>query len=813
MAEIGSPQPQPNVGIKGNPQDLPVYKRSEHLVTPTSVPGFVSAFNQLATTPTALGQVATQVATSASNKLMDKWGYEQGSNPHGNLLPAITNADKRFEIAYSNQAQATLGLHANQLLLDGQSELEKAYKLTPDMVQAYTKNMAEGLDEILAQAPDTIKGQLHNEFSNTLLRSTSQINNKMVGQQKQAYKEQMSVYNQTQTKNIYETAMSGNAEAAKAQLDAQMGRNAQLKAAGIISATEEQNNNQTARQTFLTGVYSQQAIAAKADGKMDEYLASLTEKPSGVSFLDWQAVTHNVLGNVGQIEALERRDQTLNASQFDLAIVENRVTSDVIEELRAKQTPENFTRSMVKYVGHLNKIANSQKNTNDLAANWGSPIAQADATAKDQNQTFQMLSQAYQQRQVNSGKPQVSDIEAKTLVASNAGSSIPQFTAELNNMLISANPDLMIQASSAYRVLGQLKAPISTQAKAMLFGFDSQIQQGRTPEEAAAIVRENISPKSQDELIAQESIWNQYKKDNLVTFDDQVKHAKGLMNIPWRTEVPNQAALTIQVNKAFESNLKLLNGDVNAAKAMTEHNLEQSYGVTYVNGHKEYTYLPIENFMGVADGAAGIIQNDIAEQAVSQVEATKAAFDSGANDFYYRIPSRPTFEEAIKSKEEINKTLGGKSFGNLPEAEFIKAHERVDGLQKNVDAYTSSKPITVEKVWRGGHIETYELAIQASSNMGLGINSATPISGGYDISLRTPGGKLTPMIGVDNLSNGNIVYRPSLEKLRTQYFALQGLSNPSQQYEIQKDALIARKKFEEENGINRGINAYGRGFR
>ena len=813
MAEIGSPQPQPNVGIKGNPQDLPVFKRTESLVAPTSVPGFVSAFNQLATTPTALGQIATQAATSASNKLMDKWGYEQGSNPHGNLLPSITNADKRFEIAYSNQAQATLGLHANQLMLDGQAELEKAYKLTPEMVESYKMNMAQGLDEILSQAPDTIRGQLHNDFASSLMRSTAQINQKMVGQQKQAYKEQMSVYNQTQTKNIYETAMSGNAEGAKAQLEAQIGRNAQLKAAGIISATEEQNNNQTARQTFLTGVYSQKAIAAKEAGKMDEYLAGLTTKPSSVSFLDWQAVTHNVLGNVAQIEALERRDQTLNASQFDLAIVENRVTSDVIEELRAKQTPENFTRSMVKYVGHLNKIANSQKNTNDLAANWGSPIAQADATTKDQNQTFQMLSQAYQQRQVNSGKPQVSDIEAKTVVASNAGSSIPQFTDELNNMLISANPDLMIQASGAYRVLGQLKAPISTQAKAMLFGFDSQIQQGRTPEESAAIVRENISPKSNDELMAQESIWKQYKKENMASFDDEVKHAKKLMDIPWHAEVPNLPALTIQVNKAFESNLKLLNGDVNAAKAMTAHNLEQSYGVTYVNGHKEYTYLPIENFMGVADGAAGIIQNDIAEQTVRQVEATKSAFDNGTNDFYYRVADRPSFEEAIKSKEEITKTLGGKSLNSLPEAEFVKKNEEIYGLQKNVDAYTTGKPLTVEKVWRGGHIETYELAIQASSNMGLGINSATPISGGYDISLRTPGGKLMPMIGVDNLSHGQIVYRPNLDKLRTQYFAIQGFSNPAQEYENQKDILIARKKFEEENGINKGINALGRGFR
>src|SRR6266436_5989549 len=134
MAEIGLPQPQADVGVKGNPQSLATFKHTETQVAPTSVPGFVSAMNDLATTPTVLGKLASNLTTSSSNKLMDKWGYELGANPHGNLLPAITDADKRFQIAYTNQAQATLGLHANKLMLDGQSELEKAYKLTPDMV-------------------------------------------------------------------------------------------------------------------------------------------------------------------------------------------------------------------------------------------------------------------------------------------------------------------------------------------------------------------------------------------------------------------------------------------------------------------------------------------------------------------------------------------------------------------------------------------------------------------------------------------------------------------------------------------------------
>lgn len=817
MAEIGLPQPEERIGIRGNPESLPVFKSHEKLNATGSVPGFVSAFNDLATTPSALGQLFSNLATSSSNKLMDKWGYELGSNPKGNLLPSITEADKRFEMAYSNQAQATLGLHANKLMMDGQLELQKAYKLTPAMIESYTQNMATGLDQILSQAPDTVKPQLHNAFSSALLRTTDQINQKMVTQQKEAYKDQMALYSATVTKNIYESAMAGNFDEAKSLLDSQKTHNAQLRSTGIISASQEAAKNQTAWQTYLTGIYTQKALEAKQEGKDAEFLAGLNNKPEVVSYLDWQSVTKNVLGNLNQFEALQQRDQTLNAIEFDLAIVEDRVTKESIDELRSKQTPENFTKSMVKYVSHLNKIKNKDRSSNELAGKWESAIAHADASPKDVNNTFSKLTVAHQQRQVNLGKPAPSDIEAKTFIAQNAGAAIPQFVKELNNMLISAHPDLMIQASNAYKILGGLKAPISTQAKAMMFGFDSQIQQGRTPEDAAQIVKENVGPKNNDELMSQDSMWNQYKKDHLASFDDEISHAKKLMDIPWFTKVPNIAAYAQRVNKAFESNLRLLNGDIEAAKAMTTHNLEQSYGLTYANGVKEYTYLPIENFMfGTGSGGnkkvTGIIQNDAALQVIKQIESTKKAFDKGHNEFYYRLVDRPQFEEAMEAKKKIDAFLSKTTLGNLPESEYIEAHKHLDDLQKIVDEYTSNKPFEIEKVWRGNHVEKFELSIQASPSIGLGINSATPVSGAYDIRLRTPNGMLQPLIGVDNLFSGQLVYRPDFTKLKNQYFALYGLSG-AESDESEKGAFVARKKFQEEFGINQGINKYGEGFR
>jgi len=772
----------PNVGMRGNPQDLPTLKSSVGISTLSQTPDFVGAMNDLATTPTALGTLASKASVGASNAMMDSLGYELGKDPHGELLPSITDADKRFSDAYSNQAQATLGLQADKMMGDAQLELSKANQLTPEMIGSYTENMAKAAQQITSLAPSTVKGALENGIASSIQRTSLQLNQKMIGQQKERAKDQANLYAQNMTKDIYENAMSGNIDAAKSQYQDSVSINAKRRANGEISATQEAASNSANKQTLLTGYYASQALSAKKDGKMDEFLSGMANnKPDGITYLDWQAVGKNVLGVVSGQEALERRDQSLNAAQFDLAILENRVTADTIEELRQKQTPEQFARSMGKYVASQSKSTSQDEALEAL--NLGSAVSMADATSKTINAKFNQMTQDKIQSSINSGKGEISQIEAKTEIANGAAAPIPQFVSELNNMAISGNAALMMQASNAYRVLGGLKAPIDRTSQAMLFGFDSQIQQGRTPEEAASIMKENIGTKSNEQIEALDNQWKQFKSENLKTFDDQVRFAKKLMDIPWRADVPNLPALTLQANKAFESNLKLLGGDVEAAKAMTSHNLEQSYGTTYTNGRKEYTYLPIEKFMGIEDGSAsGIIQNEMVQQVIPQLEATKKAFDEGRNDFYYRVQDRPSFESAMAARQEMAQLNSKTSKGNLPEADYVKFNEKMNSLQSVINQYKENKPVKIEKVWATGTVEEFEMNIQASPSMGLGVNSATPIAGAYDISIRTKGGRLGPIIGVDNLTSGNIVMRPDLNKLRAQYFAINGLLGSQDEY-------------------------------
>ncbi len=805
MADFNSPESTPNVGIRGNPQSVkPIGREATQIAASTSMPNFVGAFSSLAATPTAIGQIGSQALTAVSNYTMDRLGYKLGTNPSGDVLPPITEADKHFVQSYSNQAYATLSLQGEKLMSAGQLELAKANRLSPSLINSYTGNMAKGFENLLNNAPSTIRPQLENQLQTNLVRSTTNLQSKLITQQKQDYKDQMTALNAQTNKDIYENAMSGNSKEAQVGLDTQIARNKQLREQGIISRVQEEQSNQTARQTFFTGVYSQQAIAAKDAGKLEAYLSNLAEnKPKDISYLEWSTVTRNVLGNIGQIESLEKRDQSLIESQFSLAILENKVTDDVLSEVKEKLSPQNYTQAMINYYKSVNGRNKNQQQVNNLILEWGSAIAHAAYTSKTVNDAFTYLSSGYNQKLRNSGKPEVSEIEAKIAVMLSSGAPVQRFTTEISNMITSGNPALMEQASNAYQVLGYLKVPLSAANQRLLSSYNSQIEQGRTPLEAAQIAVYNNAPQNEDRRKAIEFQWSNYVKDHKLTdFNKAESHARDLLDIPWFTDVPDLASIVQKTNSDFESNYKLMGGDYNGARNLTVQNKKLTYGLTFVNGKKQFSYMPIEKFMGVEDdSAAGIIQNNIAPQLSKQLEGTKKAFDEGPNDYYYRIEPRPSYDEAIAAKQEIDKIMSVRDYG----VHYWERQEQLKMLNQTVSDYTASKPLNIEKVWRSApghkeHIEKYQISLRANDSLGLGLDPNQPIAGAYDIVLRTENGREMPIIGVDNLFNGNAVFRPDLNKLQQEYFTLSG------SHDIQGDIAKAKKEFtEKRKGIARRL--------
>ena len=185
------------------------------LAITTQPQNYVNAMTQLASSSTLLGNLGVKMAQNASQTYQQLRGIEAGKEPSGNLLPPITDADAAFVKGYSAQAEQTLGLQAQQLLQKGQLELSKNYQLSNSSIQSYSKNMQQGLQQIIEQAPYTIKSNLANQYTAKLEQNVFSLNNQLISQQKRQEKQNSDLYLANQAKNITDLALSGRENANK----------------------------------------------------------------------------------------------------------------------------------------------------------------------------------------------------------------------------------------------------------------------------------------------------------------------------------------------------------------------------------------------------------------------------------------------------------------------------------------------------------------------------------------------------------------------------------------------------------------------
>ena len=196
-------------------QQAPVLEKQVRLDNTVGNVPYTQAFDSMGLTPTAVGEFGSRLAITASTTLAQKRGYEDGLNPKGTLLPPLTLTDKAYADAYITQSQNTLGLQASKLMQQGQAELAKAWRLTPEMLAAYTQNMSQGLNDIISNAPMQAQPGLAAQFNNALMQSSGSLNMKMIGQQKQQALQDATLFNNSQLSAIYEASRGGNFEAAQ----------------------------------------------------------------------------------------------------------------------------------------------------------------------------------------------------------------------------------------------------------------------------------------------------------------------------------------------------------------------------------------------------------------------------------------------------------------------------------------------------------------------------------------------------------------------------------------------------------------------
>lgn len=762
-------------------------QKAEKLNIESPIPSFGQAFNNLAMTPTVLGEMGAKTAIAASTAIAKQEGARLGKNPYGDLLPAITDTDKSFVESYSNQANATLGLQGQALLQKGQQELEQSYKLTPDLIASYEENMSAGLRDISSHAPSTIRSQLENNMAAQLLRNSGTLNTRMISEQKETARNQMTLYTQNQVKGIYESARSGQSENAAMALSEIDRISKQQVQSGMFTPLQADANAQSAKQAYYIGTMSKQAFDAKSSGQLEPFLASMASQkpPEGVSFLEWQSIGQGVLKDVAAAQSLEAQNQTLVLSQLALKSSEvGGLTQNDITEAAAQLRPAQLNTFLASQASKNTKQnqAAIQQNLMVAAFNDANSDAWATGTPKTINAAYNAINNANKL-----ANPEKSDMEIQTETALAAGGEIPAFVGHINNSLINGTPQAQIQAMQQYLKVyddrpGNVNA-VSQNAKQMAFALQSFLP-FHDPVEASMMAKEAIFGQTKDSKIANDESWKSIRNSNWSTPNNRISQTKDLLNIGRFTDVQDLETLTIQAEHALEYNYKALNGNMEAAKELTKHNFSAAYGETWVNGKKELAYLPINQVAQLGEDGNGVIQGNIAEELTPQLAVTKEAYDLGHNDYYYRVVPRPSFESVMANKELIQKEFGrAEAKGSLFSGDYEKSRARYLELRKPIDEYNSGHPTIVERVERNtqdgksdGKVTQYEVYTKASPYMAKSVNAQQPVIGDYDIRGRDKEGNIVSLPIVTSGQAQSLAYRPNLQKIRQQYYAVNGLT-------------------------------------
>ncbi len=732
MAEVGQAVVSSG-GIHPSNEPVPVLQRQVAAHPESAVPDFGSAFSGLALTESALGKISSTIAMQSGVELAKRQGNLLGKTPQGELLPAFTKVDQAFVDSYSAQAKATLGLQANDLINQSQEQISQNYKLNSTSISQFHEQTMKGVQEILKNAPSTIRPELENQYASHIMDSTHQLQLRMISQQKDDAKQQQEVYNNNQVKAAFDSSFQTNTPEGQAQsaqnLESFRQDLQKQRMSGMIDRKTEASMYSAAKLQYYSGVYSRGASDAKAGRNLPEYLKIMHKNlPDDLSESEKITVGNNVMTYVNALHNEEAQDQQLVLSQLNRSLAENTLTGSQIAQAESQLPPTEFNNFMTKLWTFKNTKGQEMAATESLANNISDIYSMAQATDKQKNSAYNAL--VFKQMQQT---PDADTLQVETGVVKGAGGEIPAFTKQLGAMITSGSPDDMYRATRAISSVSSY-APQNIQslpkeARAMASIFEDLHQVGVNVNDAYAAAREQVLNKTKDQQEANEQSYSEYRKNNLATSDQVQSKALRLLNKPWGASVPDLPAVSNRIMRAWEGYYKLTNGNAAAADKLTAQGLEAAYGTTHVNGAKQFVYLPPEKIAGIGDDAPHIVQNDILRNVRPQLAATFEAFKQNKNDYYYRLSDR-NFDE--------------------------------------------KGPIKVEKVWRGqgkkeGLIEQFNLQATANSNMQLTSNAARPYSGYYDLGLIDKNGFGFPLATVSNTQTHTVGYRPDIQYIRDEY--------------------------------------------
>jgi hypothetical protein len=757
----------------------------------SNVPDIQTATRNYAASTNWMSSIGSYVAAKSSEAIATKLGTELGKNPQGDLGIPLTEFDAAMHKSYQTQSHAILGLQANKLITDANIELAKAPRLSPGMIEKANQSISIGLKNIFDHAPAEVKTQLEYQYGNLQISQFSDMNMRMIREQREDQRDNLTASNKQNAKAIYELARSGNMKAAQSLVDSNAKANDSGYATRITSKEAADAAKETAIKTASLGNTIREYD--QADNKEEWVKNYAKNKPKDMSYEVYESNIAGLLSHIGEQDRLMSQYQNLQMLQAKSLIDSNPLTT-TWEDLAPKL--EDLTRAQQEqvhlyYIDKLRSASSRQGGANLVAANYSDARTVARGTAEQVNDAFDMVVAQTQQASPNTPLGQ---IEAQ--VAAAFGGPVPRYIKTLEANLRGTDPQKYQEAGAAIEYVnsqhkGENLEGLSKEAISNWYRYKNNLNKYPTPQEAALATHEQSANVNKQQQEANEAAWKDftaYKNTKGVPID---QHIMSMMSVP-RGLIRNPQLMTADVGMTFQTNFFGQNGDTSIAKEQTQDMFNNTYGQTWVNGIKEVAKYPIERTLGLPDDSAAMIHHNLEQQLQEPLAHSKKMFDEGKSPYYYELMPRVSLEQAKEAQDNINKL--GVAGRILHSDEYVKN-------AKILSEANSGKPPKIFKRYSNGEVKEFDVVLEAHPT--LSQTKQHTILGGWNVNLVDKNGQ-PDVLDIHNPNVGQISFIPDHKEIAKNYFYFHPLNAFGESVKMggRMSLELARKIYSDEKRLD-----------
>lgn len=659
--------------------EIPVFENREQVETNLGVTGFAEAASK---SESLLSVAGNALATGAAMQQAEIEGTRSGTNPDGRTPLVITASDQQFYNAYRNQANASLTLQASTLINSGIAELQKAPKLTPELLDDFNNNVQSGLENIVQAAPAVDRERLRVNLSAEMLQANNKLQTKLLEQQQAEMADTHGLYVAQATENIFSFSAEGDDESAAQALSDLVQSNQQAVDNGIMTAKAAWASDDAAYIQYLTGKEFKKANEARINGNLSGYLEEFSKGPrDGMTEAEWVKVGSNVLKLVGQQDRLSSRYQSELWAKGMRAIADGSINQDMINHLEENMEPAAFDQFMVSYLGSSNKAAQQQARVDFIIGNKKNPTVLADATPTDLNAAW---TQEYQNKML--ADENIDEWTAQTIAASEFNAPIPSFVNRVSALAKTGDVTSLEAALWARDTINNQSplgmSTLDAKSNAILDIYKDTVG-FMAKEKAAENATNRVLRTDAREEEALKLQWADTERKTFGASQTPNNLERGASKIFGRDvgqfRDPTQAAINIK--RMFKDNFYLYKDETQAIER-TRKELNSMYGLSSVNSatrtlfgnpRKFYELYPIEQIMAyqgvpLDNNSLTFVHAQISEQVQEYVmQANESIKDSGIGVKYQIVtPPSISLEEYQAAKSELEKEVKSMRMGSSP---------------------------------------------------------------------------------------------------------------------------------------------------